>query len=102
MRISYMSSLLDQDMKNEEMTSELAIISVVHLPPLQYNSVYNPWLYCPLPECVIVAFRQKCPLFSPSPLEFSEWLNFTRTPLELIWSSLVNMTFGVWDHIPHY
>jgi hypothetical protein len=62
--------------------------------------VYNPWLYRPLPECVIVAFGQKSPLLSPSPLEFSEWLNFTRTPPELIWSSLVNITFGVWDHIP--
>ncbi len=97
-----MSSLLDQDMKNEEITSELAIISVAHLPPLKYSSVYNPWLYCPLPEFVIVAFGQKSrPLLSPSPLEFSEWLNFTRSPPELIFTSLVNMTIGVWDYIPH-
>jgi hypothetical protein len=24
-----------------------------------------------------------------------------RSPPELIWTSSVNMAFGVWDHIPH-
>ncbi len=97
-----MSSLLDQGIKNEEMTSELATISVAHLPTLKYNSLYNPWLYCPLPECVIVAFGQKSPpLLTFFPFEFSEWLNFMRSPPELIWTSSVNMAFGVWDHIPH-
>jgi len=96
-----MCSLLDQDMKNQEMTSELAIISVAHLPPLKYNSVYNPWLYCPflcLSSSLLPLGRNP-----PTPLTF---------PLRVLWkaqfheiSTWIDMDFlgqhDIWSLGPH-